>query len=319
MDRATLVEETMSQTNEIDFNTSYAVYGSPIAKTKDETIEELNQVALPLGDSVKTVIEDYKGIVADTEEQAIDAYYKQSVNEAAPSQLTAMGIEKAWSDPKINQGNPGILVSRVNQSNPMDDSGPQSLIDTMTITETQLQEKINYAQQQNPDRPSALVVGNGVHWAMLAIDPTSKEYRYVDSYNSDMDAGLKAKLDKVLGAEYKEITIKTPDPQQKDETSCGYWVIKNAQTISQQGIRAAMYYNPSEEERNKEIGDFSVKVQEKLVKATLQSMAKAALEHTLRLETRTMAMKTGINIVEANQISNPGTTHVAKRTILGRL
>jgi len=314
--------------SENDFNDNLRLYSAPFCPTKDTIAAEVEEFKTAYGEaygvaygavSAKDALEMMMGTEATTDEEAIANYAEERINLAPNSQLTMAGIEKAWSDREINGGNPGLMVTRVNQVNPDFHTGPSGLVninatESDSVTVDELKEKIDYAKQQNPEGPSVLVVGQEGHWTLLAIDSGTREYRYVDSQRSDqrtdtMPPTLKEKLNEVLGADYRDVSgepgMRNPQPQQDDAVSCGYWVIKNAQAIARDGIRAHV---PSAEAAR--INDFALSVQNKLADTVITSIQRDQHKRAFRGIAAELTMRTGIQ--NATEISLPTATRIVK-------
>lgn len=279
MTRANLVNKIINNSiDEGDFAGEFSRLGNKLCPARDELIEEFSMFNGGItAEDCKTQPEKLdlmKESLSDngfefegnTFKEVFNNYCDARINSLILTELTPLGIEEAWKNDEINKGNPNLLVTKADLYSQYNYSSEDSLINTQSIpfrnvepvTKDELKSKLDYAVKQNPSSVSALIVGVGTeHTAIIAIDPLSKKYRYVDSKGQAMDPALDDKL-KTLLPDYQDITDKEQvHVQQHDTSTSSYWILKNMQTIAKNGIEAEM--------SSGSIDGFGLKVQEVLV------------------------------------------------------
>lgn len=325
-----------------EFKTNLRVYSDVPQMTIKTSQFELAQFAASENMSIKEYANNVLDLETNSEEEALKLYSEARIQDGN-KQLTMSGIEAAWSERSINQGKPNLIVSRVNQINPYDETQANGCINIDTITKEELKSKIEYAFSENPNGPSVLVAAEGAHWTALAIDPSKQQYRYLDSFKThDNEESMPKHLKQLLGEvlpNYKELDIRTLTAQQTDGVSCGYYVLRNAQSIAQEGIEAVVHYEVTPEEREveksrlissgrikvsdkevddhvrqAEIDDLALQVQIKLANKVIEKIQSAQHRQNFRGVIQKISIRSGMR--DANEIDSPigimGTTSFKK-------
>ena len=338
-DRATLAKQIYeSGMNEEDFQIEFRQYAKSFVPSQNDLKEEFKEMTLGSSDEFKyskiedadysTKIEVLKenlsmmsgdevsDITGNTLQEVFDGYCNRRINSIslAAAEVSIFGIQQAWSDPDINNGKPGMLVTKQDLNNPNNYSSSSSLINAISIegadpvTEDELRNKLQYANIKNPKSTSLILVGIGTeHTALLAVDPSTKQYRYIDSKNNDIDPSLDNKLKKVL-PDYLNISTKTPKTQQNDTSTSAYWVLKNAQTVAQGGISTSMYCNINILAMQEEINKFGVTVQGAFVDRIITINKAQQYKPVLEVSPIPPKMRSGYLIQEVQEINSPMST-----------
>lgn len=330
-----------------EFQNNLRLY-SDVPKMTIKTAQvELAEFAASAGTSIKEYAEQYFFIEANSDEEALKLYSEVRIQDEN-KQLTMSGIEAAWSERSINQGKPNLIVSRVNQINPYDETQANGCINIGTIIKEELKSKIEYAVSENPNSPSVLVAAEGAHWTALAIDPSKQLYRYLDSFRTkDNEDSMPKHLKQLLGEvlpNYKELDIRTLKAQQTDGVSCGYYVLRNAQSIAQEGIGAVLNYEVTPEAREAEksrlvssgrtkvrdeevddnvrqaeIDHLALQVQAKLVNKVIEKMQYAQHRQAFRDVMQNVSMISGTKLKEISPLSTAPERKIFKsKEIRGR-
>ena len=217
-----------------DFSTEMSLYMGEV-KTLESVLEYVEgEMVKEFGcESFENYLEEYEHCASPIDPATLNEKkieLAESVINAQQPQLSMLGIETAWrKNSQLHHGDPEFIVSMTDPINPYNDAGPAQPINIETITNEQLQAKVDYALKIRPNSPSALLVANGAHWSMIAIDPRSHEFKIIDSYGCDMSEDFRAEMRTVL-PEYTELPFNAIK-QQDDAVNCGIWVINNCQHI----------------------------------------------------------------------------------------
>ena len=139
-------------------------------------------------------------------------------------------------------------------------------------------DKLNYAMSHSGNK-FGIICSVGGHWTLLAVDKDSKEFRYIDSKGDPMDPNTAQALKTFAPfAEYSRIGDNR-HCQQYDDSTCGAWVLHNANKIVENGINYEFPIIKDREKLDAVIRDIVVK-NELVLHETLEGSSTSHSRHS---------------------------------------